>query len=112
MFGIGCPSKTEPDFLRFDNFSFIHPDLCNVAYRIGAAWPLLSMNSSLFVKLGFVESYFITSKKRTDINSAQDKQEVGCPLPAAVVISRTSRLRIEAIFSRSSLFVILPFLLM
>ena len=55
------------------------------------------MNSSLSGLFGFLGSYFMAEKKRVDMISAMERQEVGWPDSASVVASMESRRRIFAI---------------
>eukprot|EP00825_Cyclidium_porcatum_P050580 TRINITY_DN9067_c0_g1_i4.p1 TRINITY_DN9067_c0_g1~~TRINITY_DN9067_c0_g1_i4.p1 ORF type:complete len:359 (+),score=51.22 TRINITY_DN9067_c0_g1_i4:97-1173(+) len=75
------------------------------AQRIGAACPLLSTNlSEVKLSFGFLQSQCMPdlSKKSTAIISAMEAQEVGCPEPAAFVISTAEILSLLAISERAS----------
>src|SRR3989344_8524910 len=93
--GIGCPSKTEFNFLSSFKSKlaglFKHPALFKHEYRAGAACPLLKINSSLFLLNAFPTSYFISLKNKTDIISALLKHVDKCPLPTFVVETAQSR---------------------
>src|SRR3989344_6647542 len=85
--GIGCPSNSLPNFLKEFKSSLMHPLLYKQEYNIGAACPLLKINSSFPKLKASLTSYLISLKNKTLIISAQLKQEVACPLLASVVIS-------------------------
>lgn len=84
----------------------MHPDLANTEYNIGAACPFDNMNSSLSGFNAFFVSYDISLKNNVDNISAADKQVVGCPDPAVVVVFSTSLLRIVAISFNDCVFTI------
>src|SRR4030042_2085163 len=73
---------------------------------MGAAWPLDRTNSSLPQSSGSLTSYLISLKKRQAMRSAIDKQVVGWPEPARVVMRREWMRSRGAIFWRTSAFVI------
>tara|TARA_Y100000310_G_scaffold280845_1_gene300872 strand:+ start:555 stop:782 length:228 start_codon:yes stop_codon:yes gene_type:complete len=59
------------------------------------------MNWSLSALFGDLGLKRISPKNRAAIRSAHDRQEVGCPDPAAVVAIRESRRKIAAIWFNS-----------
>ena len=102
--GVGWPSRSD-DILRrsIRLASGIIPASASDAHKIGAAWPLEKMTSSLPQSSGSAGLNLISPKKRQATISAIERQVVGCPEPAVVVIRREWMRSLVAIFSRASM---------
>jgi len=91
IFFVGWPSRLELIFLNVvSDLEFMIPVSENTPQRIGTACPFDRINSSFLS---------ISSKNKVDIISAQLKQLVGWPEPAAVVAIIESTLSLSAINS-------------
>ena len=78
--GVGWPSKIDPNWRYvIISSSEIAPAARNIAYRSVDAWPFEKTSRSFDAASGTPKSYCRCFASSTDIRSAADIPEVGCP---------------------------------